>query len=381
MTTALLVIAALLGQTNADTKQADQGPDLVAVPVINYSSDVGFGLGVAGQLFIYGDKKPYAHALSAQVLFTTGGVQSHYLTYDAPHLLGPVRLEVHAEFNRNKYQPYYGPGNISQKGVSLEPGSKSFSYDTTFPVFWLRLRFHPLGDGTPLEPYVEYRWRTTSVTPYAGSLLETAPPFGSSGGKTPMLIIGVLNDTRDQEGSTTAGGMEELALRVSAPIVGSDYNFFGVTLSEIRFFSLWTPKVVFAERIVFDAMFGDVPFFVWPRVGGLEDTEGLGGGFTVRGLPLDRYQGNVKLFSNSELRFLPFQVHVFGQPLDIGGAGFFDVGRAWHPGGPNGTIADWHSGAGGGLRFVRRSAVIRLDIARDLEEPRTGFYFSFGQMF
>ena len=71
-------------------------------------------------------------------------------------------------------------------------------------------------------------------------------------------------------------------------------------------------------------------------------------------------------------------------PLQIGLSGFLDTGRVWQPGQPNGKFFDaaqWHSGAGGGLRLTRRAAVIRADFGFDLDTKRTGIYVAFGQLF
>ena len=90
----------------------DEGFDFIPIPVVTFNSDTGFGLGLVLLAYIYGkDFRPYRHGLTAQFFATTTGFQGHYLTWDAPHLLGPVRVEAHLEFHKDPYAPYYGPGN------------------------------------------------------------------------------------------------------------------------------------------------------------------------------------------------------------------------------------------------------------------------------
>src|SRR5262249_49077267 len=77
----------------------DEGFDFVPVPVVTFNSDTGFGLGLVLLAYIYGkDFRPYRHGLTAQFFATTTGFQGHYITWDAPHLLGPVRVQAHLEF-------------------------------------------------------------------------------------------------------------------------------------------------------------------------------------------------------------------------------------------------------------------------------------------
>jgi hypothetical protein len=393
MTSVLLLVAALLSQTQTGTpteavaQPQKPSSNIVLLPILTYNSDTGLGIGVAGEFFWYGanpdPQTGYAHRLSAQVMFTTGGVQSHFFTYDGPHLLGPVRLEAHLEFNKDLYAPYYGPGNQSLAGVAIPSDNKFTSYKSTFPVAWIRFSARPFGDSPAIEPFLEYRYQSTSVDPYADSLLTQQNPIGLKGGHTSKLIVGFLHDTRDSETVTTSGGVEEIATALALPKLVSDYTYGVITLSERRFFSLWTRRLVLAGRVMFDAQIGESPFFEWNRIDGIEDTDGIGGMSTVRGVPRDRYQGKVKLVANAELRFLPFSFHAFGRDLDLGGVAFYDIGRVWHPGSPQGDgyLALWHPGAGGGLRFVAGDAVVRLDVGEDLSLHRLGVYFAFGQQF
>ena len=103
--------------------------------------------------------------------------------------------------------------------------------------------------------------------------------------------------------------------------------------------------------------------------------EGLGGLDTVRGVPRNRYGGNTKVLGNVELCWAAAEIPWGPAPLQIGLSGFYDTGRVWQPGEPNGKSFDasqWHSGAGGGLRLMRRAAVIRANFGFDLETKRTG---------
>lgn len=377
-----LLLAAPPGIHIGPKKEKNHGVEGLGVPLVAFNTDEGFGFGAAGGVYFYGNgsSPPYIAALSAQVFFTTGGVQSHFLSLDAPHLFEKFRLEAHVEYDRALFAPFYGVGNQSAPGVAGAPDDPRYSFHSTSPMAWVRFRFHPFPDQG-LQPYVGYHFRYSSVHPYTDSALAKAAPLGLSGGTSGEISVGFIWDTRDDEGDTTSGGLLDAELRVSDPFTGTRFGYAGFTLGVRRFVPLWRHELIFAQRVLFDGLVGQVPFWEWTRFGGIGGTEGIGGMFSVRGVPEDRYQGDVKVVSNSELRFYPFTLPVLGAPLKIGAVAFLDLGRVWQPGARDGSFWEWHSGAGGGLRLVRGEAVIRLDCGVALETGHVGLYVAFGQMF
>ncbi len=357
--------------------------DALGVPLVSFNSDLGWGIGLVGGGYFYDPRyTPYRHALAAQSYFTTRGVQNHWLRYDGPDLLGKARLEVRAEFRRELFAPFYGVGNLSGEGFVESGGQdRGWSFDHFFPGGWARIRTKPGGKSHPLELWGGYGFNWVRVTPYDESQLRAEAPRGLSGGAHARVLFGVAHDTRDFEADPTRGGVEEVAVRLSAQPLGSRYAYGGVTLSERRFFSLGTPRVVLAQRLVLDVLFGEVPFFEWANVGGMQGGEGVGGMSTVRGVPRNRYQGNIKAISNTELRFYVFDFKLLGEKVKTGGVVYWDMGRVWHPGVDDGPWHQWHPGVGAGLRLARRAAVVRFDYAVATENLRQGIYITFGHMF
>ncbi|MFL5318149.1 MAG: Omp85 family outer membrane protein [Myxococcaceae bacterium] len=356
--------------------------DAIAIPLLSYNSDQGVGFGAVGGAYLYAPGyKPYRHALALNVFFTTLGIQNHWIRYDGPRLIGNNRLELRVEHRRELLAPYYGVGNVSSPGFNGDVTDKRFNYDRLSPGAWVRLRGQPFGDGHPFQPYIGYAFRYTRVHVYPGSVLEQEQPLGIAGGPTGQLIGGLLWDTRDDENDATRGGAEELSVRAAARPTGSAYNFWGVTLSERRYFKLGSPRLVFAQRFTADALFGDVPFFEWANIGGTATPEGIGGMSSVRGIPRNRYAGDVKVFSNSELRFYAFDFPFRGEPVHVGGLMLVDFGRVWHPNVDDGAWYSWHPGVGAGIRVARKAAVLRFDWGYAPEFNRNAVYVSFGHMF
>jgi outer membrane translocation and assembly module TamA len=161
---------------------------------------------------------------------------------------------------------------------------------------------------------------------------------------------------------------------------GSSFDYAGVTLGERRYVRL-SSRVLFAQRLSLDVLFGEVPFFEWAQTGGITSSEGVGGMTSVRGIERNRFAGYIKAFSNSELRVHATEFNLLGGENRLGVVGFLDLGRVWHPGTSDGAWYAWHPGIGTGLRLTRRAAVVRVDYAMSTESGRQGLYFSVGQMF
>jgi outer membrane protein assembly factor BamA len=359
-----------------------RGIDGLGVPLVAYTTDLGFSIGAVGGAYFYAPGYlPYRHGVALQVFYSTRGVQNHFLRYDGPELIAGLRVELRLEYRRELLSPFYGAGNVSAPEFSGDTRDEYFNYQRTSPAAWIRFRARPFGDAAPLQTYLGYGYRHVRIASYENSLLLMQKPRGIEGGGNGQLSMGALWDTRDEEGDPTHGGMEEIALRLSSEATGSRYRYVGLTVADRRFFSLGSPRLVFAQRLAVDYLVGDVPFFEWPMFGGVTFTEGIGGMGSVRGVPRNRFSGNLKVVSNSELRYYFYDFRILGRWAKAGVTGFFDVGRVWHPGVDDGTIATWHPGVGGGLRVARRSAVIRVDYALSTETWRQGLYVTFGHMF
>src|SRR5262249_8722280 len=217
-----------------------------------------------------------------------------------------------------------------------------------------------------------------------GSNLDMERPTGVTGGRNGAGFAGILFDTRDDEQNTHSGFLVQVAARVARPWTASQFSYQGVTFGTRIFFSLWTPRLVLALHGEADPLWGDVPFWEWNQIGGISSVEGLGGLDTVRGVPRNRYGGNTKVLGNVELRWATVEIPWGPAPLQIGLSGFLDTGRVWQPGQPNGRFFDaseWHSGAGGGLRLMRRAAVVRADFGVGWALKRPSIYVAFGELF
>jgi len=149
---------------------------------------------------------------------------------------------------------------------------------------------------------------------------------------------------------------------------------------------------VLAMRGVADFQFGHVPFYDLFMSGPFGQSEAIGGGSGVRGVPVGRYSGEIKLYGTVELRSMFLKFHLLKQKVTIGADALFDTGRSWL----NYTFdspLDGHGiglkyGVGGGIYVLwGQAAIFRIDAAYSpdaaAENPSfpIGLYVADGVMF
>jgi outer membrane protein assembly factor BamA len=356
--------------------------DWLALPIASYNSDDGLAGGAVLQAQWVGGVTPYRASLGAQILFSTNGVQSHYLRLDVPHLFGtPLRLWVGAEFHRELFAPYYGLGNRSSGALADHPGisgEHAFAYARRFPLGFLAFSL-PLGSTPGARVFAFGRYLRMTVDPYAGSLLAAERPPGSDGGEELSYGLGVLLDRRDHETVTTRGYLLEAATRGSAAGVASAHSYLGATARAMGFVPIGS-RIVLAARIEGDILTAGTPIFELARFGGADPVEGVGGERSVRGLPKDRYIGRAKTLASTELRVRIADVRLLERMISFGLVGFVDTGRVWQLQGNDGNFFDLHSGSGGGLRIYHGEFLLRFDVGTS-QERAFNLYITFGTFF
>jgi len=412
---------AAAGEPAPDEPPPDRGVKVSALPVASYGTDELWGFGAHFKLTDFGDgsQPPFLYSVEANVFATTGGVQSHWLGLDIPHVGGsPYRVTLQVAYDRAKFQPYYGLGNGSvndsrftdcdrdslpsppnscprQSPENPQPnpdfrGIRYYQYDLlVFPRVELAVR---RALGGPWSWVVGYRFELVGFKPNyspedlgqtTGSQLSGDASAGRLVGwdgrlqsfdqrilqRYAEVSTGVRFDTRDNEFAPTRGVLHELTLRGAAHALGSESNVWGANAT-LRFYQRIIPsywRLVFALRLLADVASDGSPFYI-------SGPDGLGGRDTIRALTLDRYQGNARLIGNAELRWRAISIGEF----ELGAVAGLDAGRVWARLGQS-DVGPFHVGAAAGLRIAwSHHFVIRADAGI---APTTTFYLEFGEMF
>jgi hypothetical protein len=401
----------------------ERGLKVGAIPIFSYSTDEGFGFGAIATLTQFGEgqKYPYVYELNAQIFLSTKGVQSDYVTLDLPEVFGPLyRLQVGLAFSRQLYSQYYGVGNASVyvpafDTCDTEPTQGS-TQCTGNPVF-RGLRYYRFDEldlpsfrislqrslGGPWRIFGGYRFRYTRIqvlyppdqqgttqskllTDARAGLLsgyngqgDPSQPFWLRYGE---IAFGAAYDSRDNEFAPVKGMFHDLSARTWLHALGGQFDGWGMNLT-LRFYAPVIPcypGLVFALRLMGDVMDGEVPFYMLASTGGLIALDDvLGGSDSIRGLLRNRFQGNVKVLGNAELRWRFVRVW----ELEFEAAAGLDAGRVWYQLGRS-DGGGLKLGSAVGLRIAwSHHFVIRFDYGIGITEPyANGYvYIETGELF
>jgi hypothetical protein len=417
----LVLANAAAGEPASEEPPPDRGVKVSALPVVSYGTDELWGFGAHFKLTDFGDgtQPPFLYSVEANVFATTGGVQSHWLAMDIPHLGGsPYRVTLQVAYDRAKFQPYYGFGNGSvddprftecdrdslpsppdscprQSAENPQPnpdfrGIRYYQYDLrVFPRVELAVRRSLAGPWSWVVGYkfelvgFKANYSAEDLGQTTGSQLSADAAAGKLVGwdgrlqsfeqrivqRYAEVSTGVRFDTRDNEFAPTRGVLHELTLRGAAHALGSESNVWGANAT-LRFYQRVVPsywRLVFALRLLADVASDGSPFYI-------SGPEGLGGRDSIRALTLDRFQGNVRLIGNAELRWRAISLGEF----ELGAVVGVDAGRVWARLGQS-DVGPFQVGAAAGLRIAwSHHFVIRADAGIT---PTTTFYLEFGEMF
>ncbi len=382
-----------------------------AFPLLGGDSDIGFEFGAVGTLSYFADGvKPYRWNMdvvaSLSVKEGPSGAevaqQSYLWQIDVPGLLkGRVRLNPEVSYNRTINEGYFGLGNASS-GAPASPASLNPArhYEFIDLVFQARSSARVQIKG-PLEAYFALQYLYVDPSVYPGSQLAadaaarnpngTPRIYGVPGLSLPSLATGPVYDSRDEEIFPHKGMLHEAGVRVEDGIpanAGVRYIEAGAIL---RGYYPIGPLVL-AGRFVANFQFGNVPFYDLFQAGPFDQKEMPGGSAGVRGVPVGRYSGPIKMVANVELRGLLLDFSVLRQKFKLGGDVFFDTGRIW-------SDTSFHSpldGSGVGLKYGvgagayllwGQAALIRIEAAYSpdavSENPSLpiGIYVEDGTMF
>jgi len=251
-----------------------------------------------------------------------------------------------------------------QVSRTVSPGAAAIGTLQTYPPgFGGRRKPIP---GAPSNPNLQ------PDRPEPGDTLLPVTVFAPLGEESlSSVTLGAMMDTRDIIMDPTRGGFNSVYLE-QAGIFGGDSDFTKLSLDLRRYLKVTPRKHVVAVRLLVGTTVGDVP---------LVESFTVGGAYTLRGYPEDRFRGENMATFSAEYRW----------PLtkQVTGVGFVDIGDAW--GGkfptqvPGFVIPAEHEsfdpnfGVGAGVRLKTGFGTLRLDLGRGDEGSEV--HLSFGHTF
>jgi hypothetical protein len=383
-----------------------QRTEVAGAPLIGGNSDIGFQFGAVGTVTRFGDGiVPYRWnmdlVLAASLKNGANGLeiaqQSYLFQLDMPDLVPDrLRLKVTVSYQHTIDLGYFGLGNASSSEVPADAMGEPHRY-FQFDQHEVVLRsLSRIVLRRPYELMVSTNFRYVDPMAYTDSKLARDAAQGAVRGLrslVPLAVgVGIGYDSRDNEFFPNRGAFHQIGLKVAYALPGSASVQYGAFGTVVAGYMPIAGPLVFAARGVVDLQFGHVPFYDL-FTGGVFQTQFLPGGPEgVRGVPVGRYLGLIKLVANVELRALLYEFHLLGAAFHLGGNVFADTGRVWedyhfhNPADGTGIGLKWGTGLGAYLQWGQ-AAIFRAEFAYSPDAAALspsfplGVYVSDGVMF
>ncbi len=391
------------------------------LPLVNFSSDDGFGYGLRAYMYYNGertdryyDTAPYFLQLYAQYFATTNGVQYHELNADMPYFMGTkFRIKSAFVYEKNLNANFFGLGaknankpltdNLGkeydkyadyQKYIDdNEEQTKWYKYTLTKPKYYLYLfrnlpqHFKAMMGAefkkANVDPWGGRKFDGTTMFPtYLETLGKDAVP-GYDGGWTNYARFGIGWDTRDYEPDPNKGFYIDYCFEAATSLLGSEYDFQKNTAGARAYFNPWKP-IVLAFRGAYTTASNDIPFYEMNQFGfALSRQNGLGGNRTLRGYKADRFVGKTMTLANAEIRGQFYEVSGAGQRFAFKLVAFFDSGNVYDASGDpfsDPRWGDYKNSYGGGLVIAWNLATI-IHVYYGMSKEDTGLFINFEHNF
>ena len=417
-----------------DYLRKNEGGYFTGLPLVSFDPNVGLGGGVRANYFYNGDRSdrrfaytPYLYRVFLQGFVTSGGLQFHWLDFDAPAIGNtPYRVRAQAIFARNIAQHFFELGSDAMGDLSFPGASRSYSrwadyerdlrmrrsdgstfarynqIDLLRPMLLMSVERTYLGGR--LRPLLGLGFSYTRVRDYSGQEVDATDVDGSevsalmessrfsdacseglqgcAGGFDNWIRTGISFDTRDFEPDPNSGVYADAALDFSTRALGSEYDYVRFLLAARYYYSPFPElaDLVLAGRATFQVQSRGVPFFSLDFLPYTEDFKnGLGGLRTLRGFRQNRFVGPVLAMLNVELRWTFHHFNLWGQRFGLIAVPFVDTGRVFDSTSEL-SFQDWRRGQGLGLRMSWNLATI-VSVDYGFSSEDTGLYINFGHQF
>lgn len=318
------------------------------LPVAFFHLKTGLNLGFTAQLFSR-VREPYLYRMRLQVIASLRGNHKHKLVFEYPQI-GNTRfgLILRGEWERDLQARYYGLGNDSVNDDELTNSKSENFVNEDFYLYTLKrprltlhftynilrkVRFWFGGGFQTVEPQLQ---NSPNV-----SFLDVDRPFGSLGGSGINLSFRLSRDTRPNDVFPAEGFFTELSFEPNFASVNEEardpngvarqtnVTFYRYTLSHAHFLPIKSNRLIFANRVAFEAISGRAPYYAFSEIAGKKVTRAVGGSQSLRGFRSRRFQDKLKLITLTELRLNYHRFTIMSKPVDLIFIAFWDNGRVW----------------------------------------------------
>lgn len=373
----------LLADTNAfrsgEENRAAPGDSTVTgfIPAIGYSSDTGFVAGGLLSRYDYRDGfKPYFSNIQSSALVSTKGLFSFLIQTDRIETFGyNLRAQNRLNIARVLETPWFGIGNNTPFDEGLWDEGYYF-FESYLGEYELRLRQRIWDNTNSGSSYLDLQYlsKIRTVQPQigdSGNLFADNQVPNNGGSWTWVAGLGLHWENRDNEIAPTRGNTAVIDLMAGPALLADHRMWWGsIQLTQYYTRNLLLP-VTLALRGAWYQTGGDVPFYMYPELGGV---------YTVRGFSQGRFRDDAMLHYSIELRTWLIQLPEYG--FRLGGQLFTDGGRVYETKRILNDLFIDHKrtlGLGGAISLFTYDLLLRADLGFSDEIYR--FYLGFGYAF
>lgn len=348
------------------------GSDYTILPIVGYSSDIGFVGGGLLQRINYGnDIRPFLSDISVFATISTKGSLGVDVRYERTKTFGTgIRSRIDFVASRILKGYYFGIGN--QTAFSNNQFDKGYFFfeNREFSIYYqARQSLFSFGSFGKFDLTASADFSYLNGFSKESSRFSDDNPFGAGKSWSNKTGAGFIADSRDNEFSPSRGIRYEFSYEVSAPLLGSDYTYSDIEVDLRHYLKLFN-NVVVANNLNINSIQGDAPFWDLAMIGGDDE---------LRGFHLERFRGNQSVFHLLELRTWLFSF--WNDGIRVGGQAFWDTGRVFSENDSNDVFQNWHHAYGGGVIFsaFNPDLLFRMDVGFSDEAYR--IYFGTGYVF
>ncbi len=433
-----LVIFNSTAQDDKEQEVIKDGWNFGALPTITYDTDLGFQYGALVNLYHYGDGSRYPnydHSLYFEVSRFTKGSGINRFYYDSDRLIKGLRTSVDISYLSDGAYDFFGFNGYDavvnfdwiDQDDSNYKSRMFYKYDRKMFRFKVDLLGNLSGeklkwvgginllnfkigsvdidklnkgkDGNDVLPpiseqpglYEKYvEWRVLKAEEV-------------DGGFVPLLKGGLVFDTRDNRPNPMKGIWTDAVIMGAPAFLGAESSFAKLSLTHRQYFTIIPEDLSFVYRLNYQTTIGGyVPFYYQSQVIVSElkgaNSEGLGGGTTLRGVRRNRVVGDGYLLGNIETRWKFYRFRFINNNFYLALNAFLDFGMvtkkvevnpdlATIPGAEN--YFDFgaetlHYSYGAGFRIaMNENFIIKADYGRvvDKRDGTSGLYIALNYLF
>ncbi|MGF1671527.1 MAG: BamA/TamA family outer membrane protein [Balneolaceae bacterium] len=350
-------ISQVHSQTRLQIPTSEENVTYAVLPILGFTSDLGFIGGARGQRFDYGDNPdlPFKNVTQLDLSASTKGSFNLLLDHTRLRSFGTdIRSRFIIDGLIFQNTPFFGIGNNSPFS------SNDFNDDLNFFEFRRFLIQHegrkhilPIGNEGFLDVMTNIRISTTDPRSRGDeTVFSNNRPFGADGGWVNRLGFGLVADTRDNEFDTRKGVLAEALISFSGDLTASDFSFTKFLL-DFRQYRNLIADITIAQRIELHHVSGSAPFWERPTLGSF---------MSLRGFVEGRFIGDTSIQQNLELRTWVFSI--FDDEIRLGAQAFWDSGRVFSRFDSDKIFKDWNHtfGVGGVFSIFTPDFIVRGDI-------------------